>query len=93
MPLTRHIEIESFDALDDERRLFYVALTRARKPYTSPTPLPIKPAAREHRLVLSKKIDAYLRTNDVAQYEADFDPTYHPLHRQYRRHPSYNSFY
>lgn len=76
VPLARFIDEEDVDPLDDERRLFYVACTRAKRTlYLSAATH--SPQGRDlviSRLVTGLLDQGVLAAEDVSRFEADFSP-------------------
>jgi DNA helicase-2/ATP-dependent DNA helicase PcrA len=76
IPITRHINESEFDALDDERKILYVVLTRAKEGlYLSSAKTNTEGRALLGTSLLEGVGDAVIVYKDTEPYETAFNPT------------------
>lgn len=76
IPITRHIDEDAFDAQDDERKILYVALTRAKAGlYLSSAKTNTEGKALLGTSLLEGIGEAVIECEDTAPYEESFNPT------------------
>jgi DNA helicase II / ATP-dependent DNA helicase PcrA len=75
IPVTHHLNVDDFDALDDERRLLYVAMTRAKEGlYLSSSSVNAEGKEMLPSRLLEELDATKFTTHEVGEAEASFNP-------------------